>query len=174
MELVRCLPDQFEEITDFYKYVISNTPDMEQFGRWIYGKHPTDKMILSYIESGYMYYAKDKEKMIAAVALTPFQTGEYHEVAWNADLDDEEVFVVHILCVDPKLRGSGVAKNIMEHIIELAKGMGMKAIRLDALCCNEPAKKLYEKCGFTMTGTQNWYADNTGYIDFCLYEYLLS
>lgn len=173
MELIRCRSSQFEEIADFYKYVIDNTPNMEQYGRWVYGQHPTDEMILSYVNSGYMYYVEDKRKIIAAVALTPFQTSDYHEAAWSADLDDDEVLVVHILCVDPKLQGTGVSKRIMDSVIELAGSMNMKAVRLDALCCNEPAKRLYEKCGFTKGGTQNWYADNTGWIDFCLYEYVL-
>ena len=173
MELIRCLSSQFEKIADFYKYVIDNTPNMEQYGRWVYGQHPTNEMILSYIDGGYMYFVEDKGKTIAAVALTPFQTSAYREVAWSADLEDDEVFVVHILCVDPKLQGTGVSKWIMDSVIELARSMDMKAIRLDALCCNKPAKKLYENCGFTKMGIQNWYADNTGWIDFYLYEYVL-
>lgn len=173
MELIRCRSSQFEEITDFYKYVIDSTPNMERYGRWVYGKHPTAEMILSYINGGYMYYVEDKRKMIAAVALTPFQNSDYREVEWSVDLDDDEVFVVHILCVDPKHQGTGISKRIMDLVVELARNMDMKAIRLDALCCNEPAIKLYEKYGFTKMGTKNWYADNTGWIDFFLYEYVL-
>ena len=44
---------------------------------------------------------------------------------------------------------------------------------LDALCCNTPAHRLYEGLGFKKCGTQNWYAGNTGYIDFYLYEFVL-
>lgn len=49
----------------------------------------------------------------------------------------------------------------------------MKAVRLDVLCCNTPAQQLYEGLGFERCGVQNWYASNTGDIDFYLYEYLL-
>ena len=31
---------------------------------------------------------------------------------------------------------------------------GEETIRLDALCCNKPAHKLYEKCGFVKRGNK--------------------
>ena len=98
---------------------------------------------------------------------------DYHPVDWSANLNDDEVLVVHILCVNPHIQRQGLAKNIMDEIIQVARNMGMKSIRLDALCCNKPAHKLYEKCGFIKRGIQNWYADNTGWIDFFLYELVL-
>ena len=64
-------------------------------------------------------------------------------------------------------------KKIVNEIIDLAKTKRMKAVRLDALCCNAPAHRLYEDLGFVNCGIQNWYATNTGYIDFYLYELVL-
>lgn len=173
MRLIKCKTDDFARITEFYKYAIDNSPTMETYGRWIYGQHPTDEMIKSYIDGGYMYYAQKDQTIIAAIALTPFQTEDYHSVNWSVSLNDNEVLVVHILCVNPSCQKQGIAKQIMEEVISLAKSIGMRAIRLDALCCNEPAHKLYENCGFTKRGIQNWYADNTGWIDFYLYEFIL-
>lgn len=40
----------------------------------------------------------------------------------------------------------------------------------DTLASNIPAQKLYEKLGFTYSGKQHWYAENTGWTDFYLYE----
>lgn len=174
MNLIKCDANDYKRITDFYKYVIDNTNEMEKYACWKYGQHPTDEMIKGYIDDGYMYYEEKDGEIIAAVALTPFQNEDYHPVNWSISLKDDEVLVVHILCVNPNMQRQALAKNIMYEIIQEVRDMGMKAIRLDALCCNKPAHKLYEKCGFVKRGIQNWYADNTGWIDFYLYELVLS
>lgn len=37
-------------------------------------------MIKSYINDGYMYYVEKENEIVATVALTPFQTEDYHPV----------------------------------------------------------------------------------------------
>lgn len=161
------------ELEKFYKYVADNTENMDKYGKWIYGQHPTDEMIQGYITNENMYYAEENGMIIAAAAVTFFQNENYHPVQWNVEAEDNEIAVIHILCINPDKQGCGLAKKIVNEIIEIAKAKNMKAVRLDALCCNKPAHRLYESCGFIKCGTQNWYADNTGYIDFYLYEFVL-
>ena len=50
---------------------------------------------------------------------------------------------------------------------------GRKAVRLDALECNMPAHRLYESLGFRKFDVRCWYASNTGWINFYLFEFLL-
>ncbi|MGN0623008.1 MAG: GNAT family N-acetyltransferase [Oscillospiraceae bacterium] len=157
----------------YYKYVADNTENMDKYGRWIYGQHPTDDMIEGYINNGDMYFAEENGMVIGAAAVTFFQNTDYHPVQWNVDAKDDEAAVIHILCIAPEKQGCGLAKKIVKEIIDLAKTQHMKAVRLDALCCNTPAHRLYEDLGFEKCGTQNWYASNTGYIDFYLYELVL-
>ena len=75
--------------------------------------------------------------------------------------------------MNPHFQGLGYAKEIMKDVMELAKGRGLKAVRLDALACNIPAHRLYMSLGFKKMDERRWYADNTGWIDFYLFEYLL-
>lgn len=161
------------KIENYYKYVIDNTENMDKYGRWIYGQHPTDEMIEGYIINGSMYFAEEDGIITAAVAVTFFQDEDYHSVQWNVEAKDDEVAVIHILCINPKKQRCGLAKKIVNEIIDLAKIKRMKAVRLDALCCNTPAHRLYEDLGFINCGIQNWYASNTGFIDFYLYELVL-
>lgn len=162
-----------ERIENFYRYVSDNTENMEKYGKWSYGKHPTDDMIEGYINNGNMYFAEENGVIIAAAAVTFFQNEDYHPVKWNAVAKDDEVAVIHILCISPDKQGCGLGKKIVGEIIDSAKKQRMKAVRLDALSCNTPAHRLYENSGFTKCGIQNWYADNTGYFDFYLYELVL-
>lgn len=161
------------KIKNYYKYVVDYTENMDRYGRWIYGLHPTDDMIERYISDGNMYFVEE-ETIIGAVAVTFYQDEDYHPVKWNVQAQDDEVAVIHILCIHPNKQGCGFAKKMMNEIINLAKEKHMKAVRLDALCCNTPAHRLYKNLGFIKCGIQNWYASNTGYIDFYLYELVLS
>lgn len=165
--------DDFARIAEFYKYAIENTQNMEKYGRWIYGLHPTDEMIKGYIEGGFMYYAEDNGEISAAVAVTPFQSADYRTVFSGITASDDEFSVVHILCIDPKRQKCGLAKSVMNEIISEAKNARKKAVRLDALCCNLPAQRLYEGIGFKKCGCRNLFAENTGNIDFFFYEYAL-
>lgn len=145
---------------------------MAEYARWNYGRHPTDEMIIGRINGGYMYYTEENGELTSAVAVTPFQGEDYHSVKWNIDAGNYEISVVHILCISPKKQKCGFAKSVMNEIISMAREAGKKAVRLDALGCNKPAHKLYESLGFRKCGCQTWFADNTGWIDFFLYEFL--
>lgn len=166
-------PGQFEALTRFYRYAIDNTPDMSRYGRWIYGLHPTEDMIRSYVQSGAMYTCGLNDEIRCAFALTPNQGSDYHHTNWEKNLKDDEVAVVHLLCVNPDDQHQGIGRRSMELAMELAREMGKKAIRLDALACNSPAHRLYESLGFRQRGTAHWFADNVGWTDFYLYERLL-
>ncbi len=57
--------------------------------------------------------------------------------------------------------------------INIAKNSSIKAIRLDVLKSNEPAKKLYLSCGFKYRGTLPLFYENTGKQDYEMFELLL-
>ena len=169
----RCETGDLPGLLDFYRLVIRETADIAVHARWEFGKHPTGAMIADYLSRGMMYATKEGWEIAAAAVVTPFQPEEYRGVDWQADLADDEVAAVHILAVNPRFQGRGFAKAIMKDVIDLARDMGKKAVRLDALACNAPALRLYASLGFRRCGVRNWYAENTGRFDFCLFEYLL-
>lgn len=173
MELIKASSKDFNKLTSFYRDVIMNTKNMDIYAKWEYGKHPTDDMILGYIRSGAMYFCEREGSVIAAVAVTPCQGEDYHDTLWSLSLKDDEVSVIHILCVDPKLQGQGIARKVLELIEELSGSLAKKAIRLDALSCNTPAHRLYEGFGYNKMSSRRWYAENVGWTDFFLYELVL-
>ena len=173
LELIRAKAEDFDMVTQFYRDSTNRNPAMERFGRWIYGLHPTDEMILHYICSGAMYTCQSGGEIFCAFAITPSQGADYHDTAWGMELEDEQVAVVHLLCVNPKCQHQGIGKQAMAHAIALAEQMGKKAIRLDALSSNTPAHRLYESLDFERRGTAHWFTDNVGWTDFYLFERLL-
>ena len=172
MKLVQATKQDFQRITRFYRDVIARTEHMDTYARWIYGQHPTDEMIRRYIQANAMYYCEKDGSILSAVAVTQ-QGEEYHGAEWSASLEDDEVSVVHLLCVAPEWQGKGIARDTMGRIIELSREMGKRAVRLDALACNTPTHRLYAFLGFQKRAQRRWYADNVGWTDFFLYEFIL-
>ena len=117
-----------------------------------------------------MYLFMDGQNVAGMTGLTMYQGEEYHGVIWSQRLKDDEVASLHILAVAPEYQGKGVSKRMMEAIISLAMEKGKKAIRLDTLASNIPARHMYKKVGFEYRGKQNLYAENTGWTDFLYYE----
>ncbi len=153
MEMIRASENDFDRLTEFYRDVILHTENMDIYAKWIYGQHPTDEMIMGYIDEGAMYLCENDGAIISAVAVTPYQGEDYHDTEWSVVAADDEVSVVHILCVDPKLQKQGIARKTMELVIQMSRKMGKKAVRLDALSCNTPAHRLYSSSGFEKKGS---------------------
>lgn len=157
-----------------YLDIAVNTPDMDKFARYDYGKHPKEEDILAYIDAGNMYLFMDGQTIAGVVAITLYQGAEYHPVKWQIDAADDEVMVLHLLGIVPAYQRNGTGSAMIRQVLQMAKEQSLKACRLDTLESNLPAQKLYEKLGFTYCGTQHWYADNTGWTNFYLYEYVLN
>lgn len=163
----------FECVKATFIDIINNTPDMEKHARWVYGEHPTDEEIKKYIKDGNMYLFLDGNRVAGVVAITFFQGEEYHGIEWQTNVLDNEAMVLHLLGVVPGYRGSGTGARMLQEIFLLGKAKKMKTCRIDTLASNTPAQKFYSKLGFKYCGKQHWYADNTGWTDFLLYEYIL-
>lgn len=172
--LIKAEKEDFDEIVSFYKFVIDNTETMPQYCRWVYGLHPSDELILHYIEEGAMYYTRVNNEILSAVVVLPYQEEDYHNIDWGITLADDEVAALHILCVNPAYQKQGVAKRTMDLVASLAGSLNKKAVRLDTLKSNLTAQHMYETFGYTRIAVKNWYACNTGWTDFVLYEKILS
>jgi ribosomal protein S18 acetylase RimI-like enzyme len=163
----------FETVKSKYIDVIENTPDIEKYARWIYGKHPTDEMIKTYIENKELYLLMDGESIAGMTALVMHQDNDYKNIVWDIGLENTEVSTLHILAVCPEYRGRKLGRKILEETIKLSRQNGKKAVRLDVLRSNVPAQRMYEESGFKYKGIQRLYAENTGWTDFLYYEKIL-
>ena len=168
MNLVRAY--DLETVKGHYINVIENTPEIEKYARWVYGKHPTDEALRSFIENGEMYLLADGGTVAGMVAIVMHQGTDYEDIPWTEKLENDQVATLHLLAVCPEYRGRTLGNTILELAGELAKQQGKRAIRLDVLESNHPAQHLYEKNGFIFRGKEHWYAENTGWTDFLLYE----
>jgi ribosomal protein S18 acetylase RimI-like enzyme len=60
----------------------------------------------------------------------------------------KEFGFIHDLWVEPEYRHEGIARQMTMLAIERFGQMGVKQIRLDTAARNDPARRLFESCGF--------------------------
>lgn len=170
MKFSQATKADFPRILQLYREVCDQTKEIGRYARWVFGQHPSEDMIRTYLEAGAIYYGEQEGAVVSAAAITP-QTKDYHGAAWTKPLKDEDVAVVHLLCVSPSWQKRGIARQMMSFLLDHSRQTGKQAVRLDALSCNDPAHRLYQSLGFHVRDHRQWYASNVGWADFVLYEY---
>jgi GNAT superfamily N-acetyltransferase len=56
--------------------------------------------------------------------------------------------------VRPEVRGRGVARALVQTVVQWARGEGHACVHLWVTETNNPARRLYERCGFALTGSR--------------------
>lgn len=65
----------------------------------------------------------------------------------NSVLTDIKTLYIDDLCVDEKLRGKHIGKELYEAAVKLAKENGCYNLTLNVWSCNASAMRFYESCG---------------------------
>lgn len=165
--------EEYEKVSAFYDTVIEGMKGKEFKPGWETGVYPAPEFLRSSVENGELYIGEEDGRWVAAMVLNHSVTDGYETVRWAVDAAPEEVLVVHALCTLPGLQGKGVARELMGHVLRIAREMGQKAIRLDVLNGNVPALRLYTSVGFEYRDTIKLFYEDTGLTDFLLYEYVI-
>lgn len=166
-------PHDFSKVQSLYWDIIDTMKDSPYSPKWEKGIYPTDEALASFIAKEQMYLCECEEMIMGAMVVNSEGSHGYEQVPWKVDAIDAEVSVVHILAVHPSFQGHGVAKFLVQQAIRLSKQQTKKAIRLDVVTNNIPAQRLYESMGFVYCATIQLFYEDTGLMDFMLYEYLI-
>ena len=123
------------------------------------------------IDKENLYVLVDGCEIVACVIANDEKVEGYADAPWQ--IDSDEVIVLHVLAVHPDYRGKGLARRLVENVIEQERKSGKKALRLDVIENNTTAEKLYQKLGFQYIQTRTLYYDVVGEMTFKLYELVL-
>ena len=163
--------EDFDKIKSLYWTLIDQEQDDPSFPHWKKGIHPSDEMIQDSIDKGDLYVLADGDEIAACVIANDEKVEGYADAPWQ--IDSDEVIVLHVLAVRPNHRGKGLARRLVENVIEQERKAGKKALRLDVIENNTIAEKLYQKLGFQFIQTKTLYYDVVGKMTFKLYERVL-
>lgn len=166
--------DEYERVKEFYHDVIRGFQDAEYDPQWEIGIYPTDEHLYTSIEKQELYVGFVGEGMVAAMVLNHRFNEGYNHVQWLIDVKQEDVMVIHLLCVHPRVRKRNLAKQMVLWALEFSKSQFKKTVRLDVLKGNVPAENLYPSLGFQYVTEERTYYDDLDWMDFLLYEYPLN
>ena len=159
--------EDFDRIRSLYWNLIDQDQDDPSFPHWKKGVHPSDEMIQDSIDKENLYVLVDGCEIVA----NDEKVEGYADAPWQ--IDSDEVIVLHVLAVHPDYRGKGLARRLVENVIEQERKSGKKALRLDVIENNTTAEKLYQKLDFRYIQTKTLYYDVVGEMMFKLYELVL-
>lgn len=152
MKIIRCTPDNTVETAKFYDKVVEYLDNNINYPRWTRGSYPSERSVASAINAGEQYAVTENGRILGAFILNTDPQGDYSRGIWSRELADGDYFVIHTLAVDPEEYGKGIAGKIIDYCISSASEQGLKAIRLDVVPDNTPARRLYERKGFSFAG----------------------
>ena len=138
--MIFCKPakEEFYKIRSLYWNLIDQEQDDPSFPHWKKGIHPSDEMIQNSIEREELYVLADGDEIAVCVIANDEKVEGYADAPWQ--IDSDEAIVLHVLAVHPDYRGKGLARKLVENVIEQERKAGKKALRLDVIENNTTAE----------------------------------
>lgn len=135
------------EIQTLMEIIKQASEKMEQQGIFQWDEvYPNEEIIREDIRREELYVLSEAEEIFALVVLNEEQDESYSEANWLGE--QENIAVIHRLCVNSTYQHRGIGKKVLEAAEHLLKEKGYKGIRLDAFTNNPYALRLYENAGY--------------------------
>ena len=165
--------NEFDAVRGFYHSLIDEMQDSPYLPGWEKDIYPDNEYLRAVIDRGELYVGELGDEIAAAMVLNHDCNESYASAVWPTQAMREEITMIHILGVHPRFAGRGLAKELVDWAIAQGGKEGQRAIRLDVLKGNLPAERLYQSKGFRYVDTIQMFYEDTGWMEFKLYEYPL-
>lgn len=149
----KAVSQDVEQIENTYTEVLLHEKEHGAYTVWKTGVYPTRSTAEKALSEDALYVMEQEGEIYASIIADSVQPKEYSRIDWKYHAEPKEVLVIHLLCVRPSKAGHGIGKDMVQFIIEMAKSMNCKSVRLDTGSQNKPAIALYTKLGFELAGT---------------------
>lgn len=142
-----------DEVEKSYVELLLHEKEHGAYTVWELGVYPTRETAQKAFAEGSLYVMEQMGEICASIIINQTQPEEYGSIKWSCQAKEEDVLVVHLLCVRPSKAGLGIGKAMVQFAIEEGRRRRCRTVRLDTGKQNKPAVALYEKLGFTIAGT---------------------
>ena len=171
-EIIIAAPEDFPRVRAFYHSIIDEMQHLPWFPCWEKGIYPTDESLQGYLDRSEMRLMIIDGELAAAAALGGrLDCGS--KVYWPSGASADECASVNMVAVHPRFGRQGLAKQMVAHLMNLARERGLRALRLDVVDINAPAKRLYTSLGFQYVSSETAVFDDGSSLNFELYECIL-
>ena len=150
-------------IGEIYEAIFDQEAQGPVYTNWLRGTYPTVDSARQVLEAGTLYVGEEEDGTLwGVVNLNGVQLPEYGKIPWTIPAEQEEVGVIHTLCIHPAQSGKGLAKRMVAFCEETARAQGKTVIRLDTWEGNAPTNHLYPSIGYGFAGSTEFFFQ--GYI----------
>ncbi len=165
--------NDYSTVRNFYYSLIDAMKNAEYKPGWERDIYPTQEFLIRSIENNELYIGEMDGQIVSCMVVNHVYNDGYKDIHWSVKAEDSELLVIHALGVHPLFSGKGIAKQMVQKVIETAYENNIKAIRLDVLGGNIPAEKVYTKMGFMYLDTIQMFYEDTGWTDYKLFEFIV-
>ena len=115
-------------------------PDLFKYKAFKYDNEELGKLLQD--DSRPVFVGVDEKDQVLGYAFCIFQ--QYLD---NNVMTDIKTLYIDDLCVDEKIRGQHIGKQLYEYVVDFAKKQNCYNVTLNVWSLNEGAMKFYEACG---------------------------
>ncbi len=169
-EIRKCEESDIPAVGAFYDALIYHLLQRINYPKWMYKIYPYESFVQEDVASHCQYACYNAGQVCGAFVLNEDPEGSYERGKWRYPLEQGQYQVIHAFGVDYHRNRQGIGSRMLRYCIHLAQTQGYRAIRLDVVPGNTPARKLYEKFGFLYAGEVDLDRGNTSFPTFGLYE----
>lgn len=170
MHIIKCTRQNIADTAAFYDRVTQYLENHINYPKWTHGKYPSAESTENAICDNAQYICVDNSRIVGAFILNDNPMGNYDGGDWSKPLKRGDYLVIHTLASDPDAYKRGIGKFMVRFCINTAKEQNYKALRLDVVPSNLPARKLYEGMGFRFAGEKDLERGLDDIPRFALYE----
>lgn len=162
-----------DELSQFYREVCAHQPLDDFSPDWHWGEYPSRDSLREALATHQCVVGRVGDRIAAAGILSVGEDPDYHDIPWPTQVADDEIAVLHLFAVHPDFRGQGLAQPMMRGLLTAAKAHGQRVVHLDVMTSNQPAERLYRKCGYVLAADKIMPYSDIGDTPARLYEYQL-
>ena len=152
MIIRKCTEEDIPAVGRFYDDVVKYLCEHINYPNWVYQIYPSEGSAEEMIREGSQFICMEGDRIIGAFVLNEDPGGAYEDAPWGKDLPKGAYMVCHTLASAPDMQGNGIGKSMVRFCVDHAKDQGYRALRLDVVPGNIPARRLYKACGFRYVG----------------------
>lgn len=152
MIIRKCSKDDIVAAGQFYDRTVKYLCEHINYPKWTYKEYPSENYVREMVEEESQFICVKDNRIVGAFVLNDDPQGAYENAPWSMQLPEGAYMICHALASETAMQGTGIGQQMVSYCIDYAKKSGYRAIRLDVVPDNLPARKLYEKCGFQYVG----------------------
>lgn len=119
---------------------------------WIRDVYPTAATARQALERGDLFVETDGDAIVGAAIVNQRQADTYQGGAWQYDVPEAEVMVLHTLVISPKASGRGYGTEFVRFYEAYALSRQCHYLRMDTNAKNLRARAMYRRLGYREIG----------------------